>query len=167
MTWSAVQSITGNYSDVTVKTYWKTTNTGNTFDTVGERTASITINGTTSSISKRFDLSPWPSNPYLIQTSTVRVHHNNDGTKSITISASANGYASSYGPSSSSTNPCTASGTITLTTIPRASSFGTITGNTIGSSVTVNITRASSSFTHQLWYKVGNSDWYDLGSGIG
>lgn len=162
MTWSAVQDIVGNYSDVTVKTYWKTSNTGHTFDTTSTRAASITINGTVSSISKRFNCNPWPSNPYLIQTATTRVYHNADGKKSITISASANGKASTYGPSESS-----ASGTITLDTIPRSSSFGTVTGSTIGSSCTVNITRASTSFTHQLWYKVGNSAWYDLGSGIG
>ena len=169
MTWSATQSISGNYSDVTVKTYWKTSSTGHTFDTVGNRTASITINGTTTSITKRFNCNPWPSNPFLIQTQTTRVYHNNDGTKSITISARANGRASSYGPSAStaSSDDCTASGTITLNTIPRASSFGTITGNTIGSSMTINITRNSTSFTHQVWYKLGNSGWYNLGTGYG
>ena len=168
LTWSATQNVAGNYSDVTVNTYWKTNNTYHTFDTVGSRSASITINGTTSSISKVFSVY-WSSNPYLIQTATQRVYHNNDGTKSITISARANGHAASYGPSSStaSSADCTASGTITLNTIPRASSFGTISGNTIGSNMTVNINRNSSSFTHQLWYKLGNSSWYDLGAGIG
>lgn len=167
MTWSAVQSIDGNYSDVTVNSYWKTTNVSYEFDTVGTRPASITIAGSATSIEKRFNLNPWPSNPYLIQSVTKRVYHNSDGTKSLTISASANGYANSYGPSSSLTSPCTASGTITLDTIPRSSSFGTITGNTIGNTVSVNIARSSTNFTHQLWYKVGNSNWYDLGSGIG
>lgn len=168
MTWSATQNIANNYSDVTVTTYWTTNNTYHTFDTVGSRNASITINGTTHNISKVFAVS-WSSNPYLIQTATTRVYHDNDGTKSITISARANGHAASYGPSSSTatSGDCTASETITLDTIPRASSFGTITGNTIGSSMTVNITRNSSSFTHQLWYKLGNSAWYDLGKGIG
>ena len=131
--WSATQNVAGNYSDVTVKTYWKTNNTYHTFDTVGSRNASITINGITSSISKVFSVY-WSSNPYLIQTATQRVYHNSDGSKSITISARANGHAASYGPSSSTatSGDCTASGTITLNTIPRASSFGTITGNTIG-----------------------------------
>lgn len=161
MTWSATQSVSGNYSDVTVNTYWKTTSTSHRFDTVGNRTASITINGTTTSVTKRFNCDPWPSNPFLIHTQTTRVYHNNDGTKSITISARANGGASTWGPSSSSASSadCTASGTITLNTIPRASSFGTITGNTIGASMTVNIVRNSSSFTHKLWYKLGNSGW--------
>lgn len=168
LTWSATQNVAGNYSDVTVNTYWKTNNTYQTFDTVGSRSASITINGTTSSISKVFSVY-WSSNPYLIQTATQRVYHNNDGTKSITISARANGHAASYGPSSStaSSADCTASGTITLNTIPRASSFGTISGDTIGNNMTVNISRNSSSFTHQLWYKLGDSSWYDLGTGIG
>lgn len=167
ITWSAVQNVEENYSDVTVNSYWRTINTAYDFDTVGTRPASITIDGVTTEIEKRFNLNPWPSNPYLIQTVTQKVNHNSDGTKSITISASASGYASTYGPSSSPTSPCSASGTITLDTIPRASTFGSISGsNTIGSSMTFNITRASDKFTHQMWYKVGNSDWYDLGSGI-
>ena len=168
MEWSATQSISGNYSDVTVKTYWKTDNTSYTFDTVASRSASITINGTTTPITQRFVCNPWPSGGiYSIQTATTRVSHNNDGTKSITISARANGHASSYGPSNStaSSGDCTASGTINLDTIPRASSFGTVTGTTVkeDSSVTVNITRNSDSFTHTLWYRVNSSGgWHEV-----
>ena len=57
---------------------------------------------------------------------------------------------SDFTPSSSS-----ASGSITLTTIPRASSVSGGSGN-IGSSTTISITRASSSFTHTLEYAFGN-----------
>ena len=53
--WSAKQNVEGNYSDVTVTSYWKTNNTRWGFDTGGSRSASITINGNTTSISKRFD----------------------------------------------------------------------------------------------------------------
>ena len=130
-TWSAVQSISGNYSDVTVTTYWKTSNIYWGFDTVGSRSASITINGETTSINKRFDMtngkdSGWNvSNPYAIQTVTQRVYHNSDGTKSITISVRANGCADKWGPSSStaSSADCTASKTVELNSIPRAASI--------------------------------------------
>lgn len=93
------------------------------------------------------------------------IAHNADGTKSITIEVYINLWRTSSG-AGSGTN-LSGSQTIALTTIPRSSSFGTISGNTIGSNVTVNISRNSSSFTHQLWYRVGNSGWYDLGAGIG
>ena len=157
-TWSASQSIAGNYSDITVKSYWKTTTTSATFDTVGKRNASITINGSTASITKRFDLNPWTSNPYLIQESTVRVYHNDDGTKSITISARANGHAAEYGTSAStdSSDDCTASATITIDTIARAS-VPTLSASSVKmkNSITIYTNRKSSSFTHTLKYTFG------------
>lgn len=92
---------------------------------------------------------------------TGNVSHNSDGTLSLSLACSWG----VYGISALATGSI--SGAAVLNTIPRASTIGTVTGNTIGGSCTVNITRASSSFTHQLWYKVGNSGWYDLGTGIG
>lgn len=161
ITWSATQSVSGNYSDVTVKTYWKTTNTtyGN-FDTVGKRDASITIDGTKASISKVFEVY-WSKvgNPYLIQTATQRIYHNGDGTKSITISARANGCASSYGPSSTtaSSGDCTASGTITLDTIPRSSTITSAADITLGNTCNVKWTPASQDFKYKLTFSLG--DW--------
>lgn len=87
------------------------------------------------------------------------VPHNSDGSKTVTVGAT---FTNNISPKSGS-----ASGSFKLTTIARQSSFGTITGNTLGSNITVNITRNSSSYTHQLKYKLGNSSWYDLGTGIG
>ena len=79
------------------------------------------------------------------------ITHNADGSKSINISASSPNLPAGggYGPSSGS-----ASGTATLTTIPRTSSVTCADGN-IGSSTTININRASSSFTHTLTYNFG------------
>lgn len=155
--WSAKQNIEGNYSDVTVTSYWKTNNTRWGFDTEGSRAASITINGNTTSISKRFDSTNgtgtgWKQeNPWAIQTVTERVYHNSDGSKSISISAKANGYASSYGPSNSSASSgdCTASGTISLDTIPRASKVSA-TNADIGSTSTITVSRYSTSFKHTV-----------------
>lgn len=157
ITWSAKQNVEGNYSDVTVTSYWKTNNTRWGFDTEGSRAASITINGKTTSISKRFDStngtgSGWKqANPWALQTVTERVYHNSDGSKSIAISARANGYAASYGPSNSSASSgdCTASGTITLDTIPRASKVAA-TNADIGSTSTITVSRYSTSFKHTV-----------------
>ncbi len=161
MTWSAVQSISGNYSDVTATTFWSTDNTAYTFDTTGKRSAGITINGSTESISQRFDCNPWNSNGiFEIQTHTVRVNHNSDGTKSITISARANGYASSYGPSnsSSSSGDCTASGTITLNTIPRYASITQSMSSRTETSIAINWTTDAT--VDQLWYSTNNGTSY-------
>ena len=157
ITWSAKQNVEGNYSDVTVTSYWKTNNTRWGFDTEGSRAASITINGNTTSISKRFDSTNgtgtgWKQeNPWAIQTVTERVYHNSDGSKSISISARANGYAASYGPSNSSASSgdCTASGTISLDTIPRASKVSA-TNADIGSTSTITVSRYSKSFKHTV-----------------
>ena len=155
--WSAKQNVEGNYSDVTVTSYWKTNNTRWGFDTEGSRAASITINGNTTSISKRFDSTNgtgtgWKQeNPWAIQTVTERVYHNSDGSKSISISARANGYAASYGPSNSSdsSGDCTASGTISLDAIPRASKVSA-TNADIGSTSTITVSRYSTSFKHTV-----------------
>ena len=157
ITWSAKQNVEGNYSDVTVTSYWKTNNTRWGFDTEGSRAASITINGNTTSISKRFDSTNgtgtgWKQeNPWAIQTVTERVYHNSDGSKSISISSRANGYAASYGPSNSSdsSGDCTASGTISLDTIPRASKVSA-TNADIGSTSTITVSRYSTSFKHTV-----------------
>ena len=157
ITWYAKQNVEGNYSDVTVTSYWKTNNTRWGFDTGGSRSASITINGNTTSISKRFDSTNgtgtgWKQeNPWAIQTVTERVYHNSDGSKSISISARANGYAASYGPSNSSASSgdCTASGTISLDTIPRASKVSA-TNADIGSTSTIAVIRYSTSFKHTV-----------------
>lgn len=98
-----------------------------------------------------------------LASGTTTVGHNSDGSKTVYCEGKyiANSTAN-YLPSSS-----TCGGNLGLSTIPRASSFGTITGDTIGDSQTINISRKSSSFTHNLWYKVGNGEWTSIGTGIG
>ncbi|MGX8850108.1 DUF859 family phage minor structural protein [Amedibacillus sp. YH-ame10] len=74
--------------------------------------------------------------------------HNNDGSKS--ISASATFYADNSWVGTPS-----ASGSLTLTKIARASTFS-ISGNTMDSPMTISISRASSNFTHTVRYQFGN-----------
>ena len=75
------------------------------------------------------------------------VGHNADGTKTINVYAklAINGYG--YGEAAWGTN-------YTLPTIPRASSSSDITG-TLGKALTININRASGSFTHTVRYNYG------------
>ncbi|MGX8850106.1 DUF859 family phage minor structural protein [Amedibacillus sp. YH-ame10] len=76
------------------------------------------------------------------------ITHNNDGSKS--ISASATFYADNSWVGTPS-----ASGSLTLTKIARASTFS-ISGNTMDSPMTISISRASSNFTHTVRYQFGN-----------
>lgn len=83
ITWSAVQSTANNYSDVTATLTYNRTNDYSS--TGGTWRGSITINGATKSGSKSMRIS-YNSNTEAI-SATVRVYHNDDGKKSITISA--------------------------------------------------------------------------------
>nr|DAU37960.1 MAG TPA: protein of unknown function DUF859 [Caudoviricetes sp.] len=86
-------------------------------------------------------------------TVSKTVTHNADGTKTISLK----GFFDSLGLTSK-LDDLTVSGNVTLKTIPRASSFTLSTSTvTAGStSMTVNITRASSSFTHTVRWKLGS-----------
>lgn len=87
-------------------------------------------------------------NTTTVASGTATIAHNSDGTKSFSLSCKAGIYT--YAVSA------TASGTHTLTTIPRASTISATNVN-MGSASTITITRASSSFTHTLTYSFGNA----------
>lgn len=86
-----------------------------------------------------------------ITSGTFTVPHNTDGTKSINYSFSVTDNAGQYYTSGNASG----SGSMTLTTIPRASSI-TATATNIGSATTISINRASSSFTHTVTYSFGS-----------
>lgn len=88
---------------------------------------------------------------YKLGSKTITVSHNADGTKSIALTAEWDcGFDSSYTP-----RHLSLSETVTLTTIPRAST-ATTSGSTLGETLTITIKRASSSFTHKLYYTCGS-----------
>lgn len=148
ISWSLVFSC-GSY-------YYQNSNTTDAFgvwidgDTVYDSRRAIWFSGSRTSIT--------------IASGTKTITHNANGTRSVSFSCSYTpGKSASYYPGA-----ITASGgSITLTTIPRASSFGTISGSTLGSSMTINISRNSSGFTHHLWYSMGSVTWTQIGTGIG
>lgn len=137
MEWSATQDKVKNESTITVKHYWKKIGS-KIFDSTTTRRYGIVIDGEPFEGEKRMDYSPWADKN--ISTATHTVKHNEDGTKSLTISTYANGRAGDYGPSSSSgtSGDCTASTTITLDPIPRAAQLLNATNFTdeAGSTVT-------------------------------
>lgn len=88
---------------------------------------------------------------YKLGSKTITVSHNADGTKSIALTAEWDcGFDSSYTP-----RHLSLSETVTLPTIPRAST-ATTSGSTLGETLAITIKLASSSFTHKLYYTCGS-----------
>ena len=143
--WSAEQDVTGNYSMVTAILYYSRTNTG--YKTYGSGKFGITINGETKTENKTITIEH-NSNTEVIE-SKVKVLHNADGTKKITISGSG----SISGTTLSST---TISSSVTLNTIPRKSSL-TASNGTLGTAQILEVTKRATSFTHTITYKCGSA----------
>ena len=93
----------------------------------------------------KYDLGSNGYKPVLNISPNAEISHSADGKKTIVITFSFDGKLSSYYPKGS------ISKTIELPTIPRTSSVTCADGN-IGSATTININRASSTFTHTLEY---------------
>lgn len=88
-------------------------------------------------------------NGTVLKSGTITISHNDDGTKKFSASAEAGIY---YGAVN-----CTGDGTWEITDIPQKSSVKATDG-IIGSTSTITISRASSSFTHTLtWSCLGLS----------
>ena len=108
-------------------------------------------------------------NTYTASSYTKVINHNADGTKTFTLNVSfettytqgANANLNKGTPKSG-----TISQSITLPTIPRASSFSFTDGFTMGSKSTITINRASSSLTHTLKYVFGSKSG-TIGTGLG
>ncbi|HHT7822811.1 TPA: DUF859 family phage minor structural protein [Streptococcus suis] len=112
----------------------------------GDSTLSLDINGgRVHSSNPRWRTS---GEEFLMASGSTTVGHNADGTKSFPFSATFN-------PNNGLHGVITVSGNIGLTTIPRSSSVSVGPG-VIGSTVTININRQSSSFKHTVRYVWGN-----------
>lgn len=148
------QDVANNKTTITVKGVIKTTGESYRGD---HRTGTYTIKVGSTTLKNGSFTSGAPANSTTtLFTYTTTVSHNADGTYG-TVTASYN-YDSGW---------CTASGSKTIPNIARQSSFGTISGDTLGSNITVNITRYNSSFTHSMWYSFGNKTWQHIGGDIG
>lgn len=136
------QNISDNSSQVRLRL--ALTNGAHTFADY-DCTASVTVDGQTLSWSGRPSMLSQNSSIMLIDK-TVTIRHDNDGKKSFGLSATFSGSGGwSPGTLSISRN------SFTLSTIPRSSSVS-VSAGVIGSPVTININRQSSSFKHTVRY---------------
>ena len=139
--------ITNNTSPVTVTMYLGRASSQSYVG--GNWTGNITIDGSSYDLSGNI---PYPTyinggEWYEVASYSKKVKHNNDGSKNVSVSASMS--SSYFTPSYSS-----ASGTVSLTTIPRASGVA-CSSPYIGDNAIISIDKKSSSFTNTLTYKIG------------
>lgn len=146
--WEATQNVSSNTSVITA-----TIRLWNDYQlNIGSKTGSISINGKTYGFTApSINSTGWHT---LGTVTSSSIPHQSDGSKTTSINCQYNIQATLSGHYYSS---MTTSANITLNNIPRASSFGSIQGNTIGSPITISITRASSSFTHKVYYSFGDA----------
>lgn len=148
------RNVSANTSNVTVSVRVYRTNTG--YTTYGTGTVYCTINGTqyTEAITSSDKIT---SSGIVLFSKTLNIAHNADGTKTLTVSARITH------DQFSSTNQ---SYPQTLTAIPRATTpTVSATSVNMGASITVTMSRASSSFTHDLTYKFGSATG-TIGTGL-
>lgn len=113
-----------------------------TFNKQGDSTLSLTLDGQNVHSSNPV-WEVWDGEVTLASGSTT-ISHNSDGRKTLPFSCTFN-------PNNGLHRTITVSGNLGLTAIPRSSSVSVSSG-VIGSSVTININRQSSSFKHTVRY---------------
>jgi len=122
---------------------------------------SVSLNGTVVSSQSRSgasQVSIAKNGSLTVASGTSNVTHGADGSLNMAAAASIDMDSASYTP-----GPMSLSGSMALTTIPRASTL-TASNGTLGTAQTLTINRASSSFTHTLTYACGNTSGTILSS---
>lgn len=151
ITWSAVQSVEGNDSQITATLCYSRTNSG--YTTGGTWKGTLTIGKETFTGSKYIEVTK-DSETEAIRA-TARVEHDSYGQLSVVISATG----AITNPSSSTLKDTQVSATVVLDTIPRASEVSAVDAD-IGSRTTVVVSRKNDTFTHSLSYQFGGLTGY-------
>lgn len=136
------QSITANTSTVNWRMTVSRTGAYYTHNLQGDSTLSLNLDGS----NVHYSYPTWETSgeEYTLASGSSTISHNADGTKTLPISCTFN-------PNNGLHGTITVSASLSLTTIPRSSSVS-VSAGVIGSSVTININRQSSSFKHTVRY---------------
>lgn len=136
------QSITANTSTVNWRMTVSRTGAYYTHNHQGDSTLSLDLDGR----NVHYSYPTWETSgeEYTLASGSSTINHNADGTKTLPISCTFN-------PNNGLHGTITVSASLSLTTIPRSSSVS-VSAGVIGSSVTININRQSSSFKHTVRY---------------
>lgn len=136
------QSITDNTSTVNWRMTVSRTGAYYTHNHQGDSTLSLNLDGQ----NVHYSYPTWETSgeEYTLASGSSTISHNADGTKTLPISCTFN-------PNNGLHGTITVSASLSLTTIPRSSSVN-VSDGVIGSAVTININRQSSSFKHTVRY---------------
>lgn len=152
LNWTASQSIENNASTIS----WNLKGSGSNSGWVVVSELRVTINGTQVYYRGSSNHTNCYNGTLLASGNNVVINHDSDGTKSFTIKVEAGIYQ--WGIN------CQGTQTFTLNTIPRASTFGTISGNTLGSPMEISINKYADAFKMKIYGKVNDSQYYQCHS---
>jgi hypothetical protein len=160
LVWSATQDISGNYSTVWADLYIDSLQSWASVSDATSSACNININGNNKSFSNTSTLNGNQSKKLGSHSATI--YHNADGTKQFTISASHNFDITWNG---AYVGNVSVSGNASLNTIPRATTPTLSNSNPImGDTITINLPRASSSFTHYVYHDFHAGSWTQINS---
>lgn len=109
------------------------------------------------SVKKTGSSTPYISTSYVqLLTWTGNVSHNSDGSKQISVSVYLKNGSSGYLPKQYTSSSPLSMGSVTLTTIPRASSITSASNVTLGNACSIGWTPASSSFKYKINFSLGS-----------
>ena len=136
------QSITANTSTVNWRMTVSRTGAYYTHNKQGDSTLSLNLDG--QNVHYSYPIWETSGEEYTLASGSSTISHNADGTKTLPVSCTFN-------PNNGLHGTITVSASLSLTTIPRSSSVS-VSAGVIGSAVTININRQSSSFKHTVRY---------------
>lgn len=155
--WVNSQDIANNCTNITVQAQLISTGSSYTIRASAVKNGTLNIDGTNYNFT--FNASLSGNQTKTVYEQTVNIYHNGDGTRScymgldlgiaVTLSGTYWGTVST-------------NGTATFNTIPRKSTITGISGDWIGSDMTVTIDQKSSSFTTSVFVKTPSSDWVNV-----
>ena len=163
-------NVTANTSSVTVSLYGYTERAASicSWNNSGTNSVKITIDGTTDTLSgQNVDTTDWrASGGKLLHSYTKTVAHNEDGTKTISVSGALvyQGGGSSLVAGTYSTGSVSQ----TLTRIARASTVSSVSGSTINSTsgnLTINLTKSNASYYDRIVTTGAVSTTINVGQG--
>lgn len=158
--WSSKSNTEGNYSDVTITTYL---NYYSLYMSAGTNDCSAGVSGVKINQWTGPDIFSGSPGRVRLGSTTVRVPHNTDGSKTCTLSAA---YRLNATISGSYIGTMETSASVTLDNIPRASSISSITSSVSmdgNHSVSVGISSASASFNHKIQINLAGTARYISG----
>lgn len=143
--WSATTDVDANTSTVTATLYYKRLNN---YTTYGTGSFTLTVGSTKKTESNYIEIKygEWTA----AMTLTATVAHGSDGTKSVAISAEG-------GIDGTTLESTDCGATVTLDTIPRASTISSASNRTLGNACKVKWYPNSASFRYKLKFSLG--DW--------